>query len=331
MELTAEQKSVDDGKPRAIVTLSIVISSYNTRELLANCLQSIYRNPPQESFEIVVIDDASTDGTSEMIHGRFPAVRLVRNEVNRHYAISNNRGIDHARGQYLMLLNSDTIVLPEALDLMIAFLRTHPKAGAVGCRLLNEDGTTQWSVKSLPGAGSALFGARSFISRMFPNNRFSRNHLLQVGRDVATPLDVVDGYISGAAVMSPRGVVDAVGYLDEHLFYHVDADYSKRIADAGYQNWYLPTATVVHLNHKGGTAANTRVRFRQLLRFELHSYIYYRKHARTPAWSPMQIFVPLGLSAHFMILIAAQACAELVGAVKSLSQPRQNLSGDKTS
>lgn len=309
------------------ITLSVIISSYNTRELLCDCLRSIYQNPPGEPYEIIVVDDASTDGTSEAVQTRFPEVRLLRNEVNRHYAFSNNRALGEARGQFLLLLNSDTVVLARALDRMIAFLRAHPGSGGVGCRLLNEDGTTQWSVKSLPGPGSALFGARSFLSRIFPNNRFTRNHLLQLSWDTTTPHVVEQGYISGAAFMIPRNVVDAVGDLDIRFFYHIDADYCKRIADAGWPCWYLPTATVVHLNHKGGTAASMLVRFRSLLRFEVHSYLYYRKHAEKSVWNPMPILVPLGLSAHFLILVAAQACAEFVGAMRSISQPGRTLVG----
>jgi N-acetylglucosaminyl-diphospho-decaprenol L-rhamnosyltransferase len=323
MECTTERKSVGEGGTAAAITLSVIISSYNTRELLSNCLQSISRNPPSEPYEIIVVDDASTDGTSEMVRAHLPGVRLLRNEINRHYAFSNNRAIDQARGQYLLLLNSDTVVLPRSLDRMIAHLRMHPAAGAVGCRLLNEDGTIQRSVKSLPNPGSALFGDRSFVSRLFPNNRFTRKHLLHLGRDMTTPFVAGDGYVSSASLMAPRQVVDAVGYLDTRLAYHVDADYCKRIADAGYQIWYLPTATMVHLNHKGGTMASALVRFRSLLMFELHSYIYYRKHIQRSVWSPMRVLVPLGLFGHFLILVAAQACAEFVGVIRSLSQPNK--------
>jgi GT2 family glycosyltransferase len=323
VEFTTERKPVGEGGAAAPITLSVIISCYNTRELLSDCLQSISRNPPSEPYEIIVVDDASTDGTSEMARARFPGVRLLRNKINRHYAFSNNRAIDRARGQYLLLLNSDTVVLPQSLDRMIAHLRRHPVAGAVGCRLLNEDGTIQRSVKSLPNPGSALFGARSCLSRLFPNNRFTRKHLLHLGRDMTTPFVADDGYVSSASLMAPHKVVGAVGYLDTRLAYHVDADYCKRIADAGYQCWYLPTATIVHLNHKGGTTASTLVRFRSLLMFELHSYIYYRKHIQRSMWSLMQILVPLGLFGHFLILVAAQACAEFVGAIRSLSQSKK--------
>jgi GT2 family glycosyltransferase len=292
------------------VVLSVIIATYNARRLLADCLESIERNPPSEAYEVIVVDDASADDTSSMIRARFPGVRLLRNEVNRHYAFSNNRAFDCARGKYLLLLNNDTIVFPDALDRMVAFLREHPEAGAVGCKLLNEDGSIQWSVKSLPNPGSALFGARSPITRLLPNNPFARDHLLHMQSDLTTPFAA--GYVSSAAVMIPRHVIDTVGELDRRLSYHVDADYCKRIADAGYPSYYLPTATIIHLDHKGGTMVSPRRRFRSKVEFHVGSYIYYRKHVAKSVWSPMHAIVVLGLSARFALSVSALACAEVI-------------------
>jgi GT2 family glycosyltransferase len=244
--------------------------------------------------------------------------------VNGHYAIANNRAFALARGRYLYLLNNDTIMLPRALDLMIKFLREHPEAGTVGSKLLNEDGTIQWSVKSLPNPGSALFGARSIFTRLFPNNPFSRKHLLHLGRDMTTPF--VAGYVSSASMMLPREVIDQVGELDRRLSYHVDADYCKRIADAGYQCFYLPAAVIIHLNHKGGTMVSFRRRFRSLIEFHLGSYIYYRKHVQRSPRDPRQIIVIAGLSARFLFSLAAQAAVEVValaGSVFHTAKPRE--------
>jgi T5SS/PEP-CTERM-associated repeat protein len=178
-----------------------------------------------------------------------------------------------------------------------------------GSRLLNGDGTIQWSVKSLPNPGSALFGARSILTRMFPNNRFSRKHLLHLGRDPTKPFTA--GYVSSASIMIPRNVVDEVGELDRRLSYHVDADYCKRIADAGYKCYYLPTATVMHFDHKGGTMVSLTRRFRSLVEFHVGSYIFYCKHYRQRAWSVTQIIVVAGLFCRFLLSLAAQAFAEV--------------------
>jgi GT2 family glycosyltransferase len=300
------------------VTLTVIIATYNARDILADCLRSLYRHPPSEPYEVIVVDDASGDGTSEMVRAEFPGVRLMRNDVNRHYAFSNNRAMDVARGQYLLLLNNDTIVLPGALDAMVAFLRQQPDAGAVGCRLLNADGSIQWSVKSLPNPGSAVFGARSFLTRLFPHNRFSREHLLHLDRDMTRPF--VAGYVSSAAVTIPREVAKKVGYLDVRLAYHVDADYCKRISDAGYRNYYLPTAAIVHLNHQGGTMVSFRKRFHSLLLFHVQSYIFFRKHVGT-AWSPLGILAALGLSLRFVLSLAVQAVAELGAVARRVRRP----------
>jgi N-acetylglucosaminyl-diphospho-decaprenol L-rhamnosyltransferase len=324
----AGQKPTSDSVTESI-TVSVIIPSYNARDLLVDCVQSIYQNPPSAPYEIIVVDDASVDDTSEIVRTRFPEVRLLRNEVNQHYARSNIRAIKQARGQYIYLLNNDTIVLPHALDALLLFLQEHPEAGAVGSKLLNGDGTIQWSVKSLPNPGSALFGARSIITRIYPNNRYSRKHLQHLDHDLSKPF--VAGYVSSASVMMPRKVVDEVGELDRRLSYHIDADYCKRIADAGYKCYYLPAATVIHFDHKGGTMVSLRRRFRSLVEFHVGSYIFYHKHIQQSRWSPFQVVVVAGLFARFLVSVGLQVLAEfpigIARTVKALGWRRRTRAG----
>ncbi|MEO5740632.1 MAG: glycosyltransferase, partial [Vicinamibacterales bacterium] len=158
--------------------ISVIIASYNTRELLSRCLASIYRVPPARACEVFVIDDASSDGSPEMVRERFPQVRLIVNRENRGYAYSNNLGIAKSQGRFVYLLNSDTEVSPAALDHLAGFLETHPDAGAVGSALYNSDGSVQASVKSLPTVRSAFFGKRSWLARWFPRFSATRSELL---------------------------------------------------------------------------------------------------------------------------------------------------------
>lgn len=290
--------------------LSIIIANYNGRELLGSCLDSIYRNPPTRPFEVIVVDDASSDGSYEMVQENFPQARLLQNTQNVHYGQSNNRAFDLAQGQRVYLLNNDTVMLPGALDAMMAFLDKHPTAGAVGSKLLNGDGTIQASVKTLPCVMSGVFGARSILTKLFPNNRFSRGHLLHMSQDMSRPF--MAGYVSSASVMIRRDVINRVGYLDERLSYHVDADYCKRIWDAGWEVYYLPTATVVHFAHKGGTMVNLSRRFKSIIEFHRGSYIYFRKHQMKSPWHPMHFMVVIGLGLRFVASLLLQLSKELV-------------------
>jgi hypothetical protein len=141
-----------------------------------------------------------------------------------------------------------------------------------------------------------------------------------MNRDLAEPF--IAGYVSSAAIMMPRKVVDEVGGLDRRLSYHVDADYCKRISDAGYHCYYLPSATVIHFDHKGGTMVSLARRFRSLVEFHVGSYIFYRKHVQQSSWTPMQIIVLFGLCCRFLVSLAVQVLSELVGVTRSLSRPK---------
>jgi GT2 family glycosyltransferase len=299
-----------DGAPLDPVVLSIIIANYNGRALLRESLASIYRHPPQCSFNVVVIDDASRDGSDAMVRECFPQVHLLVNAQNVHYGRSNNRAIDLVRCEFVYLLNNDTVILPHALDRMLTFLHEHPDAGAVGSKLLNGDGSIQASVKSLPCLMSGLFGDRSIIRKVFPRNRFTRQHLLHLSHDAELPFTA--GYVSSASVMIRRGVVQQVGHLDERLSYHVDADYCKRIWDAGWKVYYLPTAVVIHDAHKGGTMVSLRRRFKSIVEFHRGSYIYFQKHQIKSVWEPMHFLVIAGLAARFVMSLLLQGSKELI-------------------
>jgi hypothetical protein len=291
--------------------VSVIIASYNTREFLSRCLASLYRVPPQCSWEVFVIDDASSDGSAEMVRDRFPQVRLVVNRENLGYGYSNNLGIAKSHGLFLYLLNSDTEVSPGALDHLASFLKSHPDAGAVGSALYNSDGSVQASVKSLPTVRSALFGKRSWLGRWFPRFRATRSELLNWRVEKGTPFQA--GYVSSASIMIPRDVIERVGELDTRLWYFIDADYCRRIWDLGRAVYCVPAAKVVHAEHLGGTLAGWRQRFRSVWRFHYGAYIFFRRHSGWAAWHPVTVVIVFGVAIRFVLALGLQAVKELTG------------------
>lgn len=299
--------------PPVRVDVSVIIANYNARALLERCLSSIYLHPPERSFEVLVVDDASSDDSAEMVRTRFPRVRLFVNERNLGYARSNNHAILESTGAFLYLLNSDAELLPEAIDRLAEFLETHAEAGAAGTLLYNGDGTVQASVKALPSARSALFGARSFLakSKLFGGNRLTRSELLHCESGNGQPYKA--GYVSSASLMIPRDVVRAVGRLDTRLWYFIDADYCRRVWDLGRTVYCVPAAQAIHLDHQGGTKADLRRRFRSLARFHYGAYVYFSKHGGKARWHPYHAIVLAGLGARFLLSMTWQVVKEMSG------------------
>ena len=149
------------------ITLSICIVNWNTRELLRACLQSIYRYPPDALFEVIVVDNASSDGSADMVQAEFPQAVLIANTENLGYARGNNQAIQQAQGEYLLLLNPDTEVFPDTLNCALAFLAAHSEAGAIGAKQLFPDGRVQPSVRGFPTPANLLWEV-SGLARLFP-------------------------------------------------------------------------------------------------------------------------------------------------------------------
>jgi GT2 family glycosyltransferase len=291
--------------------ISVIVASYNTRELLSRCLASLYQARGERPFEVLVMDDASSDGSPEMVRERFPQVRLFVNTKNSGYGYSNNLGIAKSRGRFVYLLNSDTEVSPGALDHLAAFLETHPDAGAVGSALYNSDGSVQASVKSLPTVRSAFFGKRSWLARWFPRFGATRSELLNWRVDAGVPFQA--GYVSSASIMMPRDVVERVGDLDPRLWYFIDADYCRRIWDIGRSVYCVPAAKVLHVEHLGGTLAGWKQRFRSVWRFHYGAYTFFRRHSGWAGWHPVTILIVVGVAIRFVLALSLQAVKELTG------------------
>ncbi|MBU0754126.1 MAG: glycosyltransferase family 2 protein [Planctomycetes bacterium] len=253
-----------------MMRLSVIVLSWNTRELLRACLRALDRNGSTIPCEIIVVDNASCDGSPKMVAEEFPETILIQNARNEGYARGNNIGIRRATGDYLLLLNSDTEVREKALDTMIDFLELHPGYGACGAQLLNPDGTIQRACMRFPGLIVTLF-FDTFLERLFPQNAWVHQYFMRdfdhaSSRDVDQP--------PGACFMIRRSLVEEIGLLDEDLFlFYNDVDYCLRIRKAGYDIRFLADARVLH--HGG---ASTR-HYRDFgLEWHKNRVRYYRKH-----------------------------------------------------
>ncbi len=282
----------------APVDCSVVIVNYRTDEALAECLTSLGKASESLELEVLVVDNGGTLAAGAF-RERFPAVRLLANAENVGFARAANQGIRLARGRHVLCLNPDTIIHEGGLAAMVGYLDAHPGVGAAGARLLESDGSLQYSCRRFPGYLTIFFGRYALLTRLFPGNAASRDYLyLDWDHRGVREVD----WVSGACLMVRREVVAAVGGFDEGYFLFVeDMDWCRRIRDAGFGIVYLPDAVVTH--HIGASRGPVPAwivwaRHRGMLR-------YVGKHFGAP-W-PARVAIAAALTLRAGLLIAANA------------------------
>jgi GT2 family glycosyltransferase len=234
-----------------MLELSIVIVNYNTKQLLDDCLQSLYAaDEPSGGLEIIVVDNASFDGSAEMVRNKYPAVKLVACQENLGYSAGNNRGTAVAQGGTVLFLNSDTRVSKKALTQPLSYLEQHPEAGAVTVRLIYPDGKRDPdNHRGFPTPWNA-FCHFSGLSKLFPNTPRYNGYFQSYANFTEThPVDV----IAGSFMMMPLNLCRELNGWDEtYFFYGEDIDFCYRIRQAGYQIIYYPHVEVLH--YKGASS-----------------------------------------------------------------------------
>lgn len=229
------------------VTLSIIIVNWNTRDITRNCLRSIRRQVERISYEVIVVDNASSDGSVEMIRSEFPEASLIANDDNIGFGRANNQGMRVARGRYFLLLNSDTLVIDDSVQRLVSFVESDARIGIAGCKLLFEDLTLQGSCSRFPSIKIALLEdlmLYKFLSRrqqgeLLLNGYWNHDHT----RDVDA--------VWGAAMLVRREVFNQSGGFDETIFmYGEDLELCMRVHDLGWRITFAHDCRIVHLNHK---------------------------------------------------------------------------------
>ena len=257
--------------------LSIIIVNYKNSSSLKKCLCSIYQTIDNLQFEALVIDNNSLDKELEALEIEFPQVEFIRNKTNDGFAKANNRAAEFSKGATLLFLNPDTQLTDAAIASMQAHLMENPDIGVLGPKVLNNDGSLQYSCRSFPTLWTGLFNHYSILSRLFPGNRFTKRYLMtdydhQETRDV--------DWISGCCMMIRSSTFKTAGGFDEHYFiFNEDVDLCKVLQDQGYRVVYFPHARVFH----DISSSNRKVPFFiTLKRHQGMSYYYQKHHSGNP-------------------------------------------------
>ena len=257
------------------MVLSTVIVHYRTLATLPACLRAIALSAADLEAETVVVDNASGDGVEALLSREFPDVRLLRNDENVGYAGAVNRGIAETRGEFVLVMNPDCTLDPGAVRTLVGHLRAHPRTAIAGPRILNPDGTLEYSARAYPDQLAFLFNRYSLLTRWFPNNPWSRRYLL-TDWDHATVRDV--DWLSGACLMVRREAIRQVGPMDDRFFmFNEDVDWCRRMNLAGWSVAYVPDARAVH--HVG--ASRKRVAARVIVERHRGMIHYFHKHHPT--------------------------------------------------
>jgi len=251
--------------------LSIVIVNWNTRQILRNCLESIPVGISRFSWEVIVVDNGSTDGSPAMVQSEFPRVKLIPNERNLGFAAANNIGIRRSQGRFVALINSDVVLLPGSFDRLLEQMELHPEVGIIGPKILWPDKTLQNSCRKFPSLWNhfcAVTGLRLLLPR---SGFFSGEHMRYFAHDRACLVD----YLVGCFLVVRHSAINEVGLMDERFFiYAEEVDWCRRFWNAKWQIRFFPDAQAIHVGR--GSSSSEPVRF--ALEQERAVLQYWAKH-----------------------------------------------------
>jgi O-antigen biosynthesis protein len=254
------------------VKLSVIIVNYNVKHFVEQCLYSVYKAAKNSELEVIVVDNNSVDGSLVLLQEKFPGVKLICNKKNTGFSVANNQGIRISKGEYVLLLNPDTVVQEDTFEKVIGFMDAHPEAGGLGVKMVDGKGKfLPESKRGLPTPSVAFYKIFG-LAKLFPQSKkFGHYHLSYLDKDQVNEVDV----LSGAFMLLRRSVLDKIGLLDETFFmYGEDIDLSYRIQLGGYKNFYYPETCIIH--YKGESTKKSSVNY--VFVFYKAMIIFARKH-----------------------------------------------------
>jgi GT2 family glycosyltransferase len=240
--------------------------------MLRDCLQSLVQNT-RLSFEVIVVDNNSQDGVAEMLRDEYPEVVLVENQENAGYTRPMNQAMRLGSGRYMLQLNPDTLVLPEAIDCLVEFMDRHPEVGICGPKVLNRDHTLQKPCRRGEPRPWAVLTYFLGLASLFPHSPLFGQYLLTYLDE--DEIHEVDG-VAGSCMLARRALIDQIGYLDERYFaYQEDADFCFRARHSGWKVYYMPAAQIIHYGSMGGSRVQP---YRSIYEWHRSYFNYYRQH-----------------------------------------------------
>ncbi|MFQ5862621.1 MAG: glycosyltransferase family 2 protein [Candidatus Brocadiales bacterium] len=275
--------------------LSVVIVNWNTRDLLEDCLASLYKTVRNLSFDVYVVDNGSTDGSVETLREKFPEVRLTRNKENRGFTMANNQALRGIQTPYVFLLNTDTVLLEGTVEGMVSFLNTHPDVAIVAPQFINRDGSKQNTFDNFPSLTTELLN-KSLLRICFPGRYPSKRV------DYKEPLEVESVLFAG--VILRQDVFRQVGFFDEDYFVYLeDSDTCFRIKKAGWRCFYLPNLQMYHFGG-GGTKGKSRTnRANSVIEYYRSLYKFFRKNRSATEYLIIKLLKPLRLTVSLVLSI----------------------------
>lgn len=277
------------------VDISVIVVGLNTRRLLSNCLRSLSESEwGGYSHEIIYVDNASKDDSVALTRRDFPAVRVVANDTNRHFCPAANQGSKLAKGRFLLHLNNDTEVDPDAIVRMAKFLDATPRAAVAGCRLLNPDRTDQWSARRFPEWYNAILGRRSVMSRFAPDSWPVRSYLFK--DELAAGVSFRVDWTGTPCLLARREDFLAVDGFPEDFYYWHESAFCFRLSRLGRETWIVPAAQVRHFEGQGGGVRPYAIRRWHIIDFSRGAYRFHCERYQLSLWSPSRWITAASLS-----------------------------------
>jgi GT2 family glycosyltransferase len=297
--------------------VSIIIVNWNTCDILRVCLNSIFKQTQGINFEVIVVDNASSDGSAEMVRQEFPQVALIANSKNRGFAAANNQGMQISKGRYVLLLNPDTIILDGAIQKSITFADMHPDIGVLGCQVWLNDNEIQKTCFTFPTLWTALVQEIGLL-HMFPHSRIF-GHAYYGWWDRKSEMDV--DVVSGMFMLVRQEAIQEVGLMDEAYFvYAEETDWCFRFHKAGWRCVFSPIAKIIHLD--GGSKSTALIRNKMFVQMQKSMLIFHLKQQGRCSWIARKGLYIFSMFFRYIIYSVVFLLSKDIGISKRIAQSK---------